>query len=229
MEALKNIPASFKDMEVVPDNGFSPYTGYIVFRATHAKYGKIAIKFGKEPKNNHKSLWEEYQVSKNILHTSIIDIYDFIRETWGDLMIMEDLPYGGRRSRWREIIMKWDYGQLLLFFKQMFNIIFWIDFQGASHNDVEFANIGARDENYAPVLFDFGKMRTINSNPDLVKGSLNLNVKSSYNAWSRELFGIDGKYEEEGVMYNPKWIEMLKLRHYYHESLDAYFKKYSQS
>jgi len=228
MEALKDIPPSFKDAEVVPDNGFSPYTGYIVFRATHNKYGKIAVKFGQIPKNNHKSLWEEYQISRDIVHTSIVDVYDFIRETWGDLIIMEDLPYGGRRSRWREIIMKWNYEQLLLFIKQMFNIIFWIDFQSASHNDIEFANIGARDENYAPVLFDFGRIQKVNPNPDLVKENLSLHVKSGYNAWARELFGIGGKYEKEGPMLNqdPKGKYDLLIRNYGKE-LNAYTEKYS--
>ena len=140
---------------------------------------------------------------------------------------MEDLPYGGRRSRWREIIMKWNYEQLSLFFNQMFNIIFWLDSQGFSHNDVEFANIGARDENYLPVLFDFGKMQKINSNIRLVKESLILDVKSSYNAWSRELFGIGGKYAEEGPMFNIKSTNEAELSSFYEDELYAHFKKYS--
>lgn len=222
METL-NFPKCFFKIEIVPGNGYSPYTGYTVFRANMDDYSqRLAIKCGKYPKNNHISLQKEFDITNKFKHQQIIEFYQINKENSGDYIIMENLPYGGRRSRWRDIIKKWDYGQLHLFITQMFNIILWLDKQGWSHNDVEFANIGSRDENFMPVLFDFGKSKVTNSNPALVKANLSLDVKSGYNAWVRELFGIGGKYEEEGPMLDERWIKILRMRLDYEKLLNAH-------
>lgn len=215
MEALKFDPEMrklFEDCEVIPGNGYSPHTGFTVFKAkwiVHRDHNKqFVVKMGKRPLNNHKSILEEYKIIKEFKHMSIVQVYQsyHIRPN-SECVVMEDLSRGGRRSRWREIIKEWSYHQLSMFIHQMFNIIFWLDSVGWMHGDIEFANIGIRGDGCMPVLFDFGRAHKVDPNPETVKSMLDLDVKSEYNAWARELFGIGGRYAEEGQMFSEKFID----------------------
>jgi len=166
-----------EDIGVVPGNGLSPHTGFVAFRAIY-KGQRVVIKAGNIPKNNHLSIANEYELMYSVSHNNIIELINYGNRYDIYYIIMEDLPYGGRRERWREITKTFDPEQAKLFIKEMLNVIFYLNASGVTHNDIEFANIGARDENYSPVLFDFGRAKTCNPNPTLLKEQLSLNIKS---------------------------------------------------
>ena len=214
---------SIEDTCIVPGNGLSPHTGFVVFRALY-KGQRVVIKAGNAPLNNHLTIKKEYELMYSVSHNNIVELIEEIPGIELFAFIMEDLPYGGRRERWRKIIKDFNPKQAGLFIKEMLNVIFYLNASGVNHNDIEFANIGTRDENYSPVLFDFGRAKTCNPNPTLLKEQLDFDVKSGNNAWIRELFGIGGKYQEEGTMLGSKFDDndLINFKLWYLKELKNY-------
>lgn len=206
MEArcLKALPR-FTRHAIVPCNGISPFTGYIVFRAYDALLERrVIVKSGSTPKNMHMDLIQEYDVLCSLQHEGVIKVLDFDTVIDGDCsisyLVMEDHKIGGRRSRWREVFRHMDEQQVEEFVSNLLSTLCYLVGRRILHEDVEMANIVASKVTH-PVLIDFGRVQEM----DYLKRSLYewLHPKNNtrVNAWVRELCGIGGVYEKEGAMH----------------------------
>lgn len=202
------IPEGLTDLEIVPGNGKSPHTGYTIFRARCAKLSKdpnrgklIAIKMGTKPINDHHNIFKEYSLLTELESNKyVMNVFEYEKINNHEFILMENLPYGGRRSRWRETMKYWSEHKFRVFIRGMFKAIKSLNEVGIKHGDVELANIGSRSTASTPVLFDFGKFTREKTKNVILRNQLSLAEKTSNNAWAREIFGIGGQYAKEGII-----------------------------
>jgi serine/threonine protein kinase len=192
----------FENIKVIPGNGYSPYTGYTVFRAWDNKLKRnVVVKYGKEPKNMHRTLYEEWLLISNLNHIGIIKVWDWNIYSINSYIVMSDHTLGGRRSRWREIFKTMNTASCRTFVRSMLHTLFYLQTQRILNEDVEMANIVATDPAF-PIMIDFGRARKqVYSIGQLIE-MLHPHNNTRANAWIRELCGIGGKYAEEGQMVN---------------------------
>ena len=190
----------FADQKVIPGNGFSPHTGFTVFRAYDRELKKnVAVKMGGTPNTYHYTIKKEYEILTALDHPGIIKVYDYGVSQGTEFMVMESFPLGGRRSRWREQFKDMNTLQVTLWIRDLIDILEYLQEKNLLHEDVEMANIVAICFQ-TPILIDFGRVRYCEySKVDLLNWLHPFN-NTRVNAWVRELCGTGGKYKEEGPM-----------------------------
>ncbi len=190
----------FKNKKMIPGNGNSPYTGYMVFTAWDNILKKeVAVKVGKNPKTVHSTIYDEYNNLKILNHYGIIKVFEYGKEEDVGFMIMEKHEIGGRRSRWREVFKDMKVIEVQNWIRDLIDTLFYLQRISVLHEDVEMANIVGKS-NIEPVLIDFGRVRYLEYSKKELLEWLSPSNNTRINAWVRELCGIGGTYAKEGKM-----------------------------
>jgi len=190
----------FENQQIIPGNGYSPHTGYTVFRSWDKVLKRnVVVKYGGEPKNFHSTLCDEWLMLSNLDNMGIIKVWDYKNIYGREFIVMSDHVLGGRRSRWREVFKDMSLLECRKFVTNLLDTLFYLQKMNILNEDVEMANLVATYPEF-PIMIDFGRARRqIYSKGQLVE-MLHPDNNTRVNAWVRELCGIGGKYAEEGSM-----------------------------
>ena len=203
MDTAKQIINSSRyiNHEVIPGNGFSPYTGYVVYRAYDKELGKqVVIKSGGSPNTEHRSILSEYEILRRINYFGVIKVLGFGFDRDKSYFVMENHELGGRRSRWRELFKNMIETEVRQFCIVMITTLDKLREIDMINEDIEMANIVASQVD-RPILIDFGRAKYKKYMRMDLLTALHPDNNTRINAWVRELCGIGGKYAEEGAMH----------------------------
>ena len=203
MDTAKQIINSSRyiKQEVIPGNGYSPYTGYTVFRAYDKEEKKqVVIKSGGFPNTEHRNILSEYEILRRINYLGVIKVLGFGFDKDKSYFIMENHELGGRRSRWRELFKNMSEAEVRQFCMVVITSLDKLREIDMINEDIEMANIVASQVDL-PILIDFGRAKYKRYMRMDLLTALHPDNNTRMNAWVRELCGIGGKYEEEGVMH----------------------------
>jgi serine/threonine protein kinase len=199
----RSISSRFKDIEVIPGNGHSPYTGCLVFRSYDNKLKDyVAVKSSDGIKNKHKTVEEEYEFLSKLNHPGVIRVLDYYEEDGIQYMIMPGNYSGGRRNRWREIFQTFDEFKTRIFMKSLMNTLFYLQEHDVLHEDIECANMLYRAETVEPILIDFGRAVIKKYSKEWLVNQLSLDKITKQNAFFREITNTGGVYVKEPPHFN---------------------------
>ena len=199
----KKISKRFENIEVIPGNGYSPYTGCLVFRCYDSYLGtSVTVKSSDGIKNIHKTVKEEYEFIKGIKHPGVIEVLDYYEEGNAQYMVMKGQYGGGRRNRWREIFMTFDESTTTMFLELFMQTLFYLQEQGVLHEDIECANMVYNDVTIEPILIDFGRASHKKYSKGWLIDQLRLGRITKQNAFFREITNSGGVYVTEPPHFN---------------------------
>lgn len=198
-----DISIRFKDIGIIPGNGYSPYTGCLIFKGWDDKLKKhVAVKSSDGIKNKHKTVKEEYEFLSKLNHPGIIKVLDYYEENAIQYMIMPGYYSGGRRNRWRKIFKTFDEFMAKSFLESLMNALFYLQENDILHEDIECANMLYRAETVEPILIDFGRASYKKYSKEWLINQLKINKVTKQNAFFREITNTGGVYAKEPSHFN---------------------------
>jgi len=197
MDAGK-ISKRFNKIEVIPGNGYSPYTGCLVFRCYDSVLDKdVTVKSSDGIKNKHKTVKEEYEFIKDLRHYCIIEALDYYEEDDVQYMVMEGQYGGGRRERWRKIFSQFTENMALIFMLALRDGLFYMQENDILHEDIECANMVYNNFSVAPIFIDFGRAQRKSYTKKWLLNQLKTDRITKQNAFFREITNTGGVYATE--------------------------------
>lgn len=197
----QQINKRFSCPEVVPGNGYSPYTGCVVFYAYDNEINKhVTVKASSGIKNVHKTVEEEYNFIKTINHKNVVKVLDFFKAGSDEYMVMEGRQWefgGGRRNRWREMLIHFDEAQARTLIQDLVDTMLYFRKNNIIHLDVECANLLYNYETNNPLFIDFGRAERREYTKEWLLDQLWIDKITKVNAFFREITNTGGVYVKE--------------------------------
>jgi len=194
----------FSDIKIIPGNGYSPYTGNLVFKCYDSYLNKnVTIKASDGIKNVHKTIRQEYDFIRRLNHSCIIKVLEYKFKDGVEYMIMDGTHLeAGRRERWRKIFLTFDEEMTTIFLRSLMNVFFYLQKNGVLHEDIECANILYNPMTAEPVLIDFGRSSYKKYSKEWLIDQLRLGKSTKQNAFFREITNASGVYATEPPHFN---------------------------
>lgn len=199
----EKISKRFRDIEIIPGNGYSPHTGCLVFICYDTVLGRaVTVKASDGIKNKHATVLEEYEFIKSIDHPGVIKVRDYHEEDGVQYMVMHRWWPGGRRTRWRTIFLSFTEGMARHFMRSLMDTLFFLQENNILHEDIECANMLYNNVDVAPILIDFGRASYKKYSKEWLLDQLRLDKKTKQNAFFREITNTGGVYTTEPKHFN---------------------------
>ena len=192
------ISKRFNSIQVIPGNGYSPYTGCLVFYCHDTILDKdVTVKSSDGIKNKHKTVKEEYEFVKGLNHYCVIKALDYYEEDDVQYMVMAGQYGGGRRERWRKIFSQFNENMARIFLKAMMDGLFYMQENNVLHEDIECANMVYNEFSVAPIFIDFGRAQHKEYTKEWLFDQLKTDKITKQNAFFREITNTGGVYVTE--------------------------------
>lgn len=201
---IQKISKRFEQIEVVPGNGHSPYTGCLIFWCHDTHFNKsVTVKASDGIKNVHRTVEKEYEFLKEISHPGIIKAIDYYKEGDVGYMVMEGVyKSGGRRERWQRIFSEFNEDTAEFFLKSLMEILVYLQQHNILHGDIECANMVYNAQTIEPILIDFGRAERKQYSLEWLVDQLKLNKVNKLNTFFREISNTAGVYVNEPRHFN---------------------------
>jgi len=195
----EKISKRFNEIEVIPGNGYSPYTGCIVFYCHDTVLDKgVTVKSSDGINNKHKTVKEEYDFVKDLNHYCIVKALDYYEEDDIQYMIMAgQYGGGGRRERWRKIFFQFNEDMARVFMAAFKDGLYYMQKNNILHEDIECANTVYNNFSVAPIFIDFGRSQHKEYSKEWLLDQLKTDRITKQNAFFREITNTGGVYVTE--------------------------------
>ena len=199
----EKISNRFSDIKVIPGNGYSPYTGSLIFQCYDSYLNaNVTVKASDGIKNKHKTIKQEYNFIKQLKHRCIIEVLEYSFENDVEYMVMKGINFGGgRRERWKKIFLTFDKDMTIIFFRSFMDVLFYLQKNNVLHEDIECANILYNPMTVEPILIDFGRSSYKTYSKKWLVNQLCLGQNTKQNAFFREITNSGGVYATEPVHF----------------------------
>lgn len=195
----KKINKRFEHIEVIPGNGYSPYTGSLVFWCYDTLLNKaVTVKSSDGIRNKHRTIKEEYEFIKNLPHRCIVKALDYCEYDGVEYMIMDgEYRGGGRRERWCKIFNGFDEFMAEIFLDRFIHTLMFLQMCEVLHGDIECANMVYNPLTCEPIFIDFGRAEKRSYSWEWLVNQLRLDKVNKLNTFFREISNTGGVYANE--------------------------------